>query len=147
MRKNNNKKVWLTAGLAASFALFGAGLATVDTVDTSANNTITAESVGLVMDKGAGVRLGATDGNNGIRFVLTMDKTEYDSLMKKVGTEENPFTLDSKEPTASYQEFLLGETRYTSLKKAMPAVAEKLFEDAEAENKARYESYKRLANK
>ena len=65
----------------------------------------------------------------------------------KVGTEENPFTLDSKEPTASYQEFLLGETRYTSLKKAMPEVAEKLFEDAEAENKARYESYKRLANK
>ena len=43
------------------------------------------------MDKGAGVRLGTTDGNNGIRFALTMDKTEYDSLMEKVGTEENDF--------------------------------------------------------
>ncbi len=66
---------------------------------------------------------------------------------EKVGTEENPFTLDSKEPTASYQEFLLGETRYTSLKKAMPDVAEKLFADAEAENTARLEKYKNLAGK
>ncbi|MBQ7164884.1 MAG: pyruvate:ferredoxin (flavodoxin) oxidoreductase [Clostridia bacterium] len=65
----------------------------------------------------------------------------------KVGTEENPFTLDSKEPTASYHDFLLGETRYTSLKKAMPEVAEKLFEEAEKENTARLEGYKRLANK
>jgi len=65
----------------------------------------------------------------------------------KVGTEENPFTLDSKEPTASYHDFLLGETRYTSLKKAMPEVAEKLFADAEAENTARYEKYKNLAGK
>ena len=65
----------------------------------------------------------------------------------KVGTEENPFTLDSKEPTASYHDFLLGETRYTALTKAMPEVAEKLFEEAEKENTARLEGYKRLANK
>ena len=88
MRKINNKKVLLTAGLAASFAFFGSGLVTVDTVDASENNAVTAESVGLVMDKGAGVRLGTVDGNNGIRFVLAMDKTEYSSLMEKVGTDE-----------------------------------------------------------
>ena len=64
-----------------------------------------------------------------------------------VGTETNPFSLDSKEPTMSYQDFLLGETRYASLKKAQPELAEQLFAQAEAENKARYESYKKLAKK
>lgn len=88
MKSMRSKKVWLTAFLATAFTLFGAGVATVDTTTASAENTITAESVGLVMDKGAGVRLGAADGNNGIRFVLTMDKTEYSSLMETVGTDE-----------------------------------------------------------
>ncbi|MBP5177155.1 MAG: pyruvate:ferredoxin (flavodoxin) oxidoreductase, partial [Clostridia bacterium] len=64
-----------------------------------------------------------------------------------VGTEKNPFTLDSKDPTASYQEFLLGETRYASLKKAQPELAEKLFVKAEEENTARLNKYKGLANK
>lgn len=58
---------------------------------------------------------------------------------------KNPFTLDSKEPTGSYQEFLKGETRYTALKKQFPETADKLFEQAEKEAKARYEMYKRLA--
>ena len=65
----------------------------------------------------------------------------------KAESGENPFTLDSKDPTASYHDFLLGETRYTSLKKAMPDVAEKLFEAAEKENTQRLEKYKNLANK
>ena len=87
MKRSRNKKVCLATFLATAFALFGAGVATIDSVDASAENVVTAESVGLVMDKGAGVRLGAADGNNGIRFVLTMDKTEYSSLMEKVGTD------------------------------------------------------------
>ena len=65
----------------------------------------------------------------------------------KVGTEQNPFTLDSKDPTASYQEFILGENRYASLKKAQPELAEKLFEKAEEENTARLNKYKKLAGK
>ena len=65
----------------------------------------------------------------------------------KVGTDVNPFTLDSKDPTASYKEFLLGENRYATLKKSQPEVAEKLFDAAEEENTARLNSYKRLANK
>ena len=60
---------------------------------------------------------------------------------------KNPFTLDSKEPTGDYQEFLVGETRYASLKKAQPAVAEALFAKTEADSKARFEKYKNLANK
>ena len=62
-------------------------------------------------------------------------------------TEGNPFTLDSKDPTASYQEFLMGETRYTSLKKAQPELAAELFEKAEEENNARLAKYKNLAKK
>ncbi len=60
---------------------------------------------------------------------------------------ENPFKLDSKDPTQSYQEFLMGETRYASLKKAQPELAQQLFDRAEEENKGRLASYKRLADK
>lgn len=34
------------------------------------------------------------------------------------GTDKNPFSLDSKEPTGNFQEFIQGEVRYTSLKRA-----------------------------
>ena len=61
--------------------------------------------------------------------------------------EGNPFTLDSKEPTESYQDFLMGETRYTSLKKAQPELAAELFAKAEEENTARFNKYKNLAKK
>lgn len=58
---------------------------------------------------------------------------------------KNAFILDSKEPTANYQEFLLGENRYAQLSKAKPEVAAKLFEANEKQAKERYESYKNLA--
>ena len=58
---------------------------------------------------------------------------------------QNPFTLDSKEPTADYEEFIKSETRYTSLAKQFPEIAESLFQKAQADAKARLESYKRLA--
>ena len=57
------------------------------------------------------------------------------------------FILDSKDPTASYQEFLMGETRYKSLKAAKPDVAAKLFEKAEEDAKKRLETYKAKAGK
>ncbi len=60
---------------------------------------------------------------------------------------KNPFILDSKDPTGSYQDFISGETRYATLKAQQPEVAAKLFEKAEEESKQRLESYKRLANK
>ena len=60
---------------------------------------------------------------------------------------ENPFVLDSKDPTGSYQDFIAGETRYRSLAKAKPEVAQALFERAEQEAKARLEGYKNRAKK
>ncbi len=58
---------------------------------------------------------------------------------------KNPFTLDSKEPTGDYKSFLLGETRYASLMKARPELAEQLFEKTEKDSKLRLENYKNLA--
>jgi pyruvate-ferredoxin/flavodoxin oxidoreductase len=58
---------------------------------------------------------------------------------------KNPFILDSKEPTGSFQDFLLSEVRYASLKKQFPDAAASLFTQAEKEAKARHEMYKRLA--
>ncbi|MGN0796772.1 MAG: pyruvate synthase, partial [Christensenellales bacterium] len=58
---------------------------------------------------------------------------------------KNPFTLDSKEPTGDYKEFLMGENRYAQLAKAKPEVAEKLFELNEKQAKARYDGYKKLS--
>ena len=52
---------------------------------------------------------------------------------------KNPFTLDSKEPTGSYQDFIGGEARYTRLAQAFPERAKALFEKAEATAKAKYE--------
>ena len=60
---------------------------------------------------------------------------------------KNPFTLDSKEPTGDYKAFLLGETRYASLMKARPELAEGLFEKTEKDSKDRLATYKRLADK
>ncbi|MBO5286235.1 MAG: pyruvate:ferredoxin (flavodoxin) oxidoreductase [Clostridia bacterium] len=60
---------------------------------------------------------------------------------------KNPFSLDSKDPTADYQEFLAGETRYASLKKTQPAIADALFAKTEADSKARLAGYKKLAGK
>ena len=58
---------------------------------------------------------------------------------------KNPFTLDSKKPTGNYQEFLRKETRYTSLLKTMPEVAEKLFAKTEEDSKERLAKYENLA--
>ncbi len=57
---------------------------------------------------------------------------------------KNPFVLDSKEPDWSkFQDFLMREVRYTSLKKAFPTEAQELFEAAEENAKWRYNSYVR----
>ncbi len=60
---------------------------------------------------------------------------------------KNPFSLDSKEPTGDYKSFLLGETRYASLMKARPELAEQLFEKTEKDSKERLNTYKNLADK
>ncbi|WP_425805839.1 pyruvate:ferredoxin (flavodoxin) oxidoreductase [Desulfitobacterium sp. Sab5] len=59
---------------------------------------------------------------------------------------KNPFTIDSKEPTAPFRDFLMGEVRYTSLMRTFPETAEELFAGAEKFAQVRYDSYKRLAD-
>ncbi|MBQ2613884.1 MAG: pyruvate:ferredoxin (flavodoxin) oxidoreductase [Clostridia bacterium] len=58
---------------------------------------------------------------------------------------KNPFVLDSKEPTGSVKDFMMGENRYLMLQKGYPAIAEQLFDKAEKDLAARYEVYKRMA--
>ncbi len=68
----------------------------------------------------------------------------YNPLLEKEG--QNPFILDSKEPSwEQFKEFLAGEVRYSSLKKSFPKEATELFQAAEENAKWRYMSYKRLA--
>ena len=65
-----------------------------------------------------------------------------------VGTDKNPFTLDSKEPDfGKFQEFLQGEVRYASLKRSFPEAADALFEKTENDAKMRLAGYKKLAGK
>ena len=53
---------------------------------------------------------------------------------------QNPFVLDSKAPTMEYRDFIMGENRYINLKKQNPERAEKLFSEAEANAKKKYET-------
>ena len=53
--------------------------------------------------------------------------------------EEGKLTIDSKDPTGSYQEFIANEARYSRLAKSFPERAEKLFAQAEEYAKARHE--------
>lgn len=55
---------------------------------------------------------------------------------------KNPFLLDSKDPSESFQDFILGQVRYSSLKKQFPEEAEELYAKAEQDAKARLERYK-----
>ena len=68
----------------------------------------------------------------------------YNPLLEKEG--KNPFALDSKEPQwDKFQKFIMGEIRYTSLKKTFPGVADELFKAAEEDAKWRYNRYRKLA--
>ncbi len=61
----------------------------------------------------------------------------YNPAAKAEG--KNPFTLDSKAPTADYIEFIKSENRYSRLAASNPERAEKLFKQAEENAKAKYD--------
>ena len=67
----------------------------------------------------------------------------YNPTLKAEG--KNPFTLDSKEPTESFRDFLMDQVRYSAIAKQFPEVADELFTMAEENAKERYANYKRLA--
>ncbi len=54
------------------------------------------------------------------------------------------FTMDSKAPTGSYQDFIMGEARYARLAQALPERAKELFAKAEANAAARREKLSKL---
>ena len=68
----------------------------------------------------------------------------FNPELKEAG--KNPFIMDSKEPTMDFTEFLMGEVRYSSLKKQYPELADALFEKTEQDAKERRENYKKMAN-
>ena len=68
----------------------------------------------------------------------------HNPVLRKEG--KNPFSLDSKEPTESFRDFLMGQVRYSAIAKQFPEEAEELFTQAEESAKDRLDSYKRLAD-
>ena len=59
----------------------------------------------------------------------------------------NPFQLDSKEPSESYEDFLMNEVRYNSLARSNPERAKELFAKAAANAKAKYAELVERASK
>ncbi len=68
----------------------------------------------------------------------------YDPRLKQDG--KNPFTLDSKEPNGDFQQFLMGQNRYASLKLSFPEKAQELYDKATQDAQERYSGYRRLAD-
>ncbi len=58
-------------------------------------------------------------------------KAGYWHLFRYNPDREQPFTLDSKEPTDKYNDYIMSESRYSSLVKAFPDRAKELFAAAE----------------
>ena len=91
--------------------------------------------------------------NHGIKKGMNKAQTEEELAVKSgywhnfrynPAAEGNKFTLDSKEPTESYREFLDGEVRYNALARANPERAEELFAQSEKYAKERYAYLKKL---
>ena len=59
---------------------------------------------------------------------------------------KNPLTIDSKEPTANYIDFIKSETRYARLAQQFPERAEALFDKAEKNAKAKYERLNKMGD-
>ena len=64
---------------------------------------------------------------------------------RRIAEGKNPFQLDSRAPTGDFQQFLMGENRYASLKLSFPEKAEALYNKAASDAKERYEGYVKLA--
>ena len=59
---------------------------------------------------------------------------------------KNPFSLDSKEPSESFRDYIMGQVRYASLVTEFPDAAEELLTACEADAKERLARYKKLAD-
>ena len=64
---------------------------------------------------------------------------------RKLGTNESPLTLDSKEPTGSLAEFMKGEARFQMVERADPERYQGLVAHAEANISRRFAMLRRFA--
>ena len=89
---------------------------------------------------------------HGIKGDMKMSQVEakkavdsgYWPLYRYNPAAESPFTWETKEATASFQDFIRGERRYASLQKTAPAEAENLYAQAEKDAERRMNFYKKL---
>lgn len=95
--------------------------------------------------------------NHGIRGGMTIAQTEiknavaagywhtfrYDPRLAADG--KNPFQLDSKAPTANYEDFIKNEVRYSALARSFPERAKELFEKAQETAADKYAKLVKLA--
>lgn len=58
---------------------------------------------------------------------------------------KQPFTLDSKDPKGDFQEFLMGQVRYSALARQFPEHAQQLFEKAQQDAKRRLREYQKMS--
>jgi pyruvate-ferredoxin/flavodoxin oxidoreductase len=68
----------------------------------------------------------------------------FDPRLKAEG--RNPLQLDSKAPTANFEDYAYGENRYRTLKQAKPEVAADLMKLSAADAAQRYALMEQLAN-
>jgi len=61
----------------------------------------------------------------------------YNPALAEAG--KNPLSIDSAKPTENYNDFIMGEVRYNSLKLKFPERADELFAKAEEMSRERYE--------
>ena len=93
-----------------------------------------------------GVKGGMTNCQNEMKRAVEAgywNMFRFDPRKKAEG--KNPFTIDSKAPTADYKEFIESETRYSRLQRAFPERAQVLFDKAADAAKDRYEYLGKLA--
>ena len=69
----------------------------------------------------------------------------YWQLFRYNPENEKPFTLDSKDPTIPFSDFLAGENRFAALMHSNPEKANELFSRAEREAQERLEFYRKLS--
>ena len=94
--------------------------------------------------------------NHGIKGGMGISQTEEKEAVKagywhlfrydprKVAANEDAFSLDSKEPSADYVDFITREVRYNSLLRANPDRAQELFAKSAQYAKERYEHLLKL---
>ena len=69
----------------------------------------------------------------------------YNPDLAKEG--KNPFILDSKDPSGNFEEFLLGQVRYSALARQFPDRAPQLFEKTKQDAADRLQEYKNLSGR